>query len=180
MRPMPLVSRLTACAGLCALLLWPCAARTADEAQLKAAIVYNILLFVEWPPGLLASQGDKLVLCVSAGSAVNSAFRALDGRELRGARVEIHRLTGEGAEPVCQAVFVEAADAGRLAAAVRSQQVAGALLLSDDPASSADTTAIVLHRVGTRIAFDVNLRPVRQAGVNLSSKLLRLARTVSG
>ena len=175
MRPTHFLLVLTA--GLCALLLWPSVARSADEAQLKAAIVYNILLFVEWPPGLV-TQGNKLVLCITPGGAVNDAFRALDGRELRGARVALHRLTGGNAAPVCHAVFVEAADGGRLAGVVKSQRAAGALLLSDDPASPADTTAIVLHRVGSRIAFDVNLRPVRQAGLSLSSKLLRLARTV--
>ncbi|HUG25095.1 YfiR family protein [Piscinibacter sp.] len=175
---MRFLSRLAAGVGWCALLLWPCVARTADEAQLKAAIVYNILLFVEWPPGLLAAEGGKLVLCITPGGAVTDAFRALNGRELRGARVTLHRLAGDNAAPVCHAVFVEAADGGRLAGAVKSQRAAGALLLSDDPASPADTTAIVLHRVGSRIAFDVNLRPVRQAGLSLSSKLLRLARTV--
>ena len=37
---------------------------------------------------------------------------------------------------------------------------------------------VVLARTGTRYAIDVNMQPVRQAGVQLSSKLLRLARTV--
>jgi len=35
-----------------------------------------------------------------------------------------------------------------------------------------------MQRVGTRIALDVNLPAVRQAKVQVSSKLLRLARAV--
>lgn len=78
----------------------------------------------------------------------------------------------------CHAVFVGAADRRRLEAALRRQRAASALVISDDPDAPADSTAIVLSRVGQKIVIDVNLGPLRQAGLQLSSKLLRLARVV--
>ena len=58
------------------------------------------------------------------------------------------------------------------------QRTQGALVLSDDPDAPTDTTAVVLLRTGSKVSFEVNLQSARQAGIRLSSKLLRLAKTV--
>ncbi|WP_280151125.1 YfiR family protein [Piscinibacter sp. XHJ-5] len=170
---------LAAAAPLLAALLVvaPCAAQGVDEGELKAAIVYNILLFVEWPPAMMPPPGGALSLCVGPHSA-DAAMQALDRRELRGFHLSLRELGATASVPPCHAVFVDAADRQRLAAGVKAQRAAGALVLSDDPDAPAESTAIVLRRVGTRITFEVNLQPLRQAGIQLSSKLLRLAKTV--
>ena len=54
----------------------------------------------------------------------------------------------------------------------------GVFTISDDAEAPPRTTAIVMQRVGARFALDVNMPAVRQARIRLSSKLLRLARTV--
>jgi hypothetical protein len=161
-----------------ALAFAPCAAQGVDEGELKAAIVYNILLFVEWPPAAMPPPGGALSLCVGPQSAVHASLQRLDRRELRGYTLALRDLGESVTAPRCHAVFIDAADRLRLAAGLKAQRAAGALVLSDDPDAPPDTTAIVLWRIGSRIAFDVNLRPLRQAGIQLSSKLLRLARTV--
>jgi hypothetical protein len=155
----------------------PSAAQGVDEGELKAAIVYNLLLFVEWPPAVLPAPGGPLALCVGPRSAMHGPLQRLDRRELRGFQLTLREL-GAGGPPHCHAVFVDAADRGRLAAGLKAQRAGGALVISDDPEAPPESTGIVLRRVGTRIAFDVNLGPLRQAGIQISSKLLRLARTV--
>jgi hypothetical protein len=156
----------------------PCASQGVDEGELKAAIVYNILLFVEWPPAMLPPPGGPLSLCVGPRSAAHASLRRLDRRELRGYTLALRDLDESVPAPPCHAVFIDAADRVRLAAGLKHQRAAGALVFSDDPDAPPETTAIVLRRIGSRIAFDVNLQPLRQAGIQLSSKLLRLARTV--
>ncbi|HEY0857953.1 MAG TPA: YfiR family protein [Albitalea sp.] len=164
---------------LLAAALAPCVARAVEEAELKAAIVINILLFVEWPAAAPPEQGGALRLCVGPNSSLREAFKPLDRREVRGRVLELRELApGDDGRRPCHAVFIDAADRTRLAATLRAQRAAGALVLSDDPDAPRDSTAIVLERVGNKIAFDVNLQPVRHARLQLSSKLLRLARVV--
>lgn len=162
-------------------------AAPADEAALKAAIVFNLMLFIEWPAQTQPAAGGALHLCVGPHSAMLAALKALNRHELRGLRLEVRELADDPPRAAqspapppqpCHAVFVDAADQVPLAAALKAQRETGALLLSDDAQAPADSTAIVLQRQGTRIGFEVNLRPVRQAHVQLSSKLLRLARMV--
>lgn len=153
-------------------------ARAVDETELKAAIVFNILIFVDWPTEAMPSAGEALHLCVGPSTAAGPAFKALHKRPLRAFVLEVRELTAAADARACHAVFVEAADRARLAASLKAQRAAGAIVISDDPESPVDTTAIVLRRTGTRIAFEVNMPAVRQAGVQLSSKLLRLAKAV--
>ena len=153
-------------------------AQGVEEGELKAAIVFNILLFVEWPPESLPEPGAALVLCVGPNSALNAPLKGLNERPLRSHRLEVHDLPPAASAKPCHAVFVDAADRMHLAADLKAQRIAGALVVSDDIDAPHDTTAIVLQRIGSRVAFEVNLQPVRQARLQLSSKLLRLARVV--
>lgn len=154
------------------------AARAADEAEVKAAIVYNILLFVDWPTESAPAAGGVLQLCVGPASAMVSALKALHRRPIKGMVLEVRDLPVPSEPQACHAVFIDAADRQRMAASIKAQRAGGALMLSDDADAPVDATAIVLQRVGNKIAFEVNMPAVRQSGVHLSSKLLRLARTV--
>ncbi|HJV94603.1 MAG TPA: YfiR family protein, partial [Albitalea sp.] len=55
-------------------------ARAVEETELKAAIIFNILLFVEWPDDALPDAGGVLSLCVAANSPLNAALKALNRR----------------------------------------------------------------------------------------------------
>lgn len=174
--PTRFLHRLFAAAWAMACLSTP--AHAVEESELKAAIVFNILLFVDWPAEALPSAGEALHLCIGPSAGAAPAFKALHRRPLRSFVLEVHELSPAADARACHAVFIDATDRPRLAASLKAQRAAGAIVMSDDPESPADATAIVLHRVGTRIAFEVNMPVVRQAGVQLSSKLLRLAKAV--
>jgi hypothetical protein len=173
----PALRRCVQLLPLVAGLLAPGLARAVDEAELKAAIVFNILLFVDWP-GTLLPSGASLTLCVGSQGGLTDAFKRLAGRDVRGHVLELREIAGAPAKP-CHAIYVDAADRARLAPVLKPLVAAGALVLSDDAQAPKELTAIVLQRAGNKIVFDVQLQPVRQSQLQLSSKLLRLARAVN-
>lgn len=166
-------------ATLAALLLGAAAtfAHAVDEAELEAAIVYNLLMFTDWPPDVLA-MGAPVRLCVAAGGGLASAMKALHGRDLRGAPMQTQDLTGTLPAHPCHAVFVDGTSRQDLLPLLKTLRGGGALLISDDAAATGGEAGIVLTRAGTRYEFVVHMQSVKQARVHLSSKLLRLARTV--
>ena len=86
----------------------------ANEAQVKAAFVYNFLKFVDWPADVFAGPQDSLVVGIlGAGPTADAAARFLDGKPVNGRGVAIRRMSGEGARPWVHAVFVGTADTGR-------------------------------------------------------------------
>jgi hypothetical protein len=145
----------------------------ADEAELKAAIVFNVLVFVEWP-----DDQKALELCVAAENPLLPALRQLDGRDIRGRVFKVQEIRTDSPPIACRAAFIDAADGARRTTIVKALFERNVFVISDDADAPAKTTAVTMQRVGPRIALDVNLPAVRQARVQVSSKLLRLARTV--
>ena len=148
-------------------------AHAADESELKAAIVFNVLVFVEWPDEL-----KTLELCVGTDNPLLAALRQLEGRELRNRTFKVQELKSDASSATCRAAFVDTTDRIKRAPLIKALSDLGVFMISDDADAPMRSTAVIMQRAGTRIVLDVNLPAVRQARVQVSSKLLRLARTV--
>lgn len=152
------------------------AAHAVDEQGLKAAIVYNLLGFVEWPVAGASPAGGDLVLCLDANSALAAPLRQLVGRPVHSWRLELRAIdAGRGAG--CQVLLIDATtrDAQAL---VRARAADPVLVISDRPRGPDDGAHIHLLAGDGRIGFDVNLALARRSGLQFSAKLLRLARAV--
>ena len=165
-------------AGLGALLLALTGPAPAQEdAPLKAAIVLNLLQFVQWPDEADWAAEAPIVLCADRHGPLWPHLSALAGRAARGQRPLQLRDASGGADATrgCQAWLAEPAPAAR-----RPGGAPGApLLVIADVGLGDDAPAIVaLRRVQGRIGFDVDLAAARRAGLQISSKLLRLAAKV--
>ena len=147
-----------------------------DEQELKAAIVFNLLLFVQWPIDAVAASTGSMVLCVSPTNALHPPLKALQGRPIRSQLLEVRDLPAGASRAPCHALYLDAGDPERQAGIKANPTTT--LVISDDVEAPSPQAAIVLRQVGGRIGFDVNLEAARQARLQFSSKLLRLARRV--
>jgi len=163
---------------LVASLVLACASSFAVERDaLEAAIVYNLLLFVEWP-GEPGWETRTLTLCLDPASPLLAAAHALEGRPVRGMRLVVRTL--EADPHGCQAILVDSSAAMKSAATVRGNTGKDAVLLVE--ASSFDrfdAATIQLVEADGRLAFDISLKRAKEVGLAVSSRLLRLARKVS-
>lgn len=148
----------------------------ADENQVKAAVVYNLLLFIEWPEQ--APPARSFRLCVFDNGALTAALRSHEKKPVQGHALEIYRLaTPHDEVDGCAAVLVEA---GNPALLTRLGLLAGqrALLVIAEGAGAVDRGAMIgLHADGGRVGFDINQRAMKHSGLTPSSKIMRLART---
>ena len=147
----------------------------ASEPDLKAAIVFNLAIFTEWPARAF-SAGQPLTLCYS-GERLAPAFGALAGRTVNGRALAVRRIASQASPAGCHLAYWldEAempADAG-----LERQPV---LAISDSKGFAARGGMIELSVVQARITFEMNVASSRAAGLKVSSKLLRLARKVYG
>ncbi|MDD5250498.1 MAG: YfiR family protein [Rhodocyclaceae bacterium] len=148
----------------------------AAEAPVKAAVIYNLLLFIDWPAD---GPGGDFRLCLFEGGALASALEGFVDKSVHGRRLAL-QLVGNAPEKLwtCGAAVVEGgnpAALARAAAAAKTQP----LLVIGEGASALDRGAMIgLATVGSRIAFDIDLAALRRARLTASSKLLRLARQV--
>jgi hypothetical protein len=145
-----------------------------ERGALEAAIVFNVLQFVEWPNESALADGSALTLCLRSDSPLMAPVRLLEGRAVR--RMTLHVAGLDGAPHQCQAVYVDSAAAEQEARnAVREP----ALVIGSSDYRPAARASIQLVFTDGRLAFDIDQRKALQSGLSISSRLLRLARTVS-
>lgn len=142
----------------------------AEEMPLKVAIAYNLVLFTQWPGESAWPAAAPLLWCADPAGRWWPALQALQDRPVRQARVTLRALSRVADGASCQVVVQEAALRGTPGAP-------GRLLIGDDAAAGSAWT-VRLQRQGERVVFDVDLASARSAGLQISSKVLRLARQV--
>ena len=169
-------ARLGAAAALLAALCGSAAAaEPVRENDLKAAFIFNFAVFTAWPDEALAS-GAPITLCASAANPMLAALSALNDKLVNGHRIAVH--AGGAALRACHVLVLDHHDRGRWPQLKRELAGASVLTVSDDRGISDDGAVIGLSVEDRRIAFDVDSAAARGARLNLSSKLLRLARSV--
>ncbi|XLZ71180.1 YfiR family protein [Massilia sp. SR12] len=152
----------------------------ADEAELKAAILFNFALFTEWPSDTLPAS-SPLRLCVFQGNALLTALTGLQEKQVNGHRISVRTLPGTpGAAQLasCHLLVLDAQDRERWPLLKQDLATSSVLTVADDRIIGANGAMISFGIDNRRVGFDVDLVPVKQARLTLSSKLLRLARSI--
>lgn len=148
-----------------------------QEEQLKAAIVFNLLGFVDWPAAQAPPAGADLVLCVDPASPLVGPLRELAGRPVRQWTLVVRSVESTQAAR-CQALLVDGA-ARETPPALRPQPTDPVLVISDRPRlAGAPPAHVSLLLDGGRVAFELDLAQARRSGLQISSRLHRLARAV--
>jgi hypothetical protein len=152
----------------------PAAAEALPEYRLKAMFVYNFVLFTEWPDDV----GGTLVLCVYGRDPFGAEIDALHGKQVGNRSISVQRR-GLG-EPLkdCQIVFIASPAIAAVPLVLEQLRGSPVLTIADSPGATRLGVALNLSVAADRVTFEANLQAARGAGLNLSSKLLRLATQV--
>jgi hypothetical protein len=149
-------------------------AEALPEYRLKALFVYNFVLFTEWPDGM----GRTLALCIYGPDPFGAEIDALRGKPVGSRIISVQRKGIDEPLDACQILFIAAPvinTVPQLLERLRGSQV---LTIADSPGAARLGVALNLSVAADRITFEANLQAARGAGLNLSSKLLRLATQV--
>ena len=160
---------------LLALLAAPAAFAQYAEAEVKAAFVFNVAKFAEWPAEMLPA-GAPLRLCVlGTPGALGAALLGLEGKTVQGHVLEVRSGTTLPPLRPCH-LLVLMPDAPTPRRVLDEAQ--GTLTLGDS-AGFIDAGGIIGITVAERrIQFDVNLEAARRSDIRLKAQFLRLAKRV--
>lgn len=157
----------------------PAIAQRGLEYEVKAAYLYNLIHFIEWPNETLGAPADAFRVCVVGvdpfGGALERTFRA---ERIQNHPVQIVHGIAELETGRCHVLFVPAAEPNARAHIRRAAAGLGQLVVGESPAFIADGGAINFVVVAGRIRFDVNRAALDAQRLKASSKLLHLARNI--
>lgn len=157
------------------------AAPAAEADAVMAAVVYKITKFVTWPEFALGKSADRLIICLGERDPLLPAMRSMDGRTAQGRIIEVRLVTAPSAAGAgCHVLFMSAAEAQRMDAALQAAAGTPVLTISDADGFVEQGGIIGLRVEQSRIAFIVNLSASGRAGIGISAQLLQLATIVKG
>jgi hypothetical protein len=138
------------------------------EDQFKAAYLVNFVKFVEWPAG---TAEDTLTLCFLGGQGVHEALvNGIDGKRVGTRKLMARQLEQPATAEGCEVLYADAAS-------VDLSLVEGlpVLTVSDAPQFATSGGMIQLFTENHRLRFAINVARAHQAGLRISSDLLKLA-----
>jgi YfiR/HmsC-like len=167
-----LISALLFTPGLCEQTSRP------SEYQVKTAYLYNFARFVWWPQAATGSN-DSFPICVLGQDPFGRALDAgLAGQTVDRRKVVVRRISNASEAAGCHVLFISASEDGRLKTILAALDKEPILTVSDMPQFSERGGMIQFVLEGDRVRFEVNLPAAEDAGLTLSSELLRVAAAI--
>ena len=145
--------------------------------EVKAAFLYNFARFVRWPEDSVA--GPRFVVAIVGDDPFGEVIdRAFLGKTVLGRPVEIRRTRALRDAAAAQMVFIGASERARLPEILAGLK-GGSVLTVGDMDRFADGGGMVGFRMkDSTVRFELNLRELRQARLEMSSQVIRLAQRV--
>jgi hypothetical protein len=177
MSPASRIKRSIHCIGrliLAAVLVLPAAAQaeTELEAKVKAAYLFHLTKFVDWP----SLPPDALHICVLGNDPVGGLLLELSGRQVKEHVLKVDaNVTGDLA--LCQVLFISRSEKqwGDILARVRGESV---LTVSDHEDFARGGGVVGFYSDGGKIKLEINPVAARKANLRISAKLMEMSRNV--
>lgn len=154
------------------------AADPAPEDVVKAAVVFKLTRFVDWPATAFKSSEGSLRICSVGDTPVADALREVEGRTSNGRPIEFLNINSLPEGDRCHLLFVgdyQSKRSSRVASTASAQPI---LTVSDGEGFAENQGIIELTRRGARLGFRINVSNARRAGLLISAPLLELAEIV--
>jgi hypothetical protein len=152
--------------------------QTSLEYDVKAAFVLNFVRYVEWPS---AQRTPPLQLCVLQRNPFGNRLEAVvNGEQWHGGTIRVRVVNDMRAAVDCHVLYVPASAADRFSLGVSA--IAGLPILTVGEHAQFMPQGGIIHLFleQNKVRFSINQRAADAVGLAVSSRLLRLARTVIG
>jgi hypothetical protein len=170
------------CAGF-----WIAATRTTfsqespTEYQVKAAYLFNFLKFVDWPDDSFTNSNGRWVIgIVGANPFGDELTQAVSGKIVQGHLLQVRTFQPADDLRACHILFISASEMKRLPSILTALRGSSVLTVGDVDQFTESGGMIQFVMEDGRVRFVIDVGATSRARLKVSSKLLSLARTVTG
>jgi hypothetical protein len=152
---------------------------TPIEYQVKAAYILNFVNLTEWPAAALGPPASPFRICVAGNDPFRGALEStVKGEAIQGHPIVVERLTRADAGQTCHVLFVSDGNATQIAELLQALGTAPVLTIGEADAFLRRGGVVRFVVDQGHVRFDVSRRSAERRGLTLSSRLLRVARSV--
>jgi hypothetical protein len=150
-----------------------------DEYQVKAVFVLNFCKLTEWPKDSISEKATFPIAII--GKVPSLAFEnTLKGQTVHGLQVTVRHIEDPEDARGCRLVYISASERHRLSGLLQELRQLNVLTVSDMEEFCEMGGMIGLLTERNKISFVVNLAAIRKTRLNVSSRLLKLAKDIYG
>jgi hypothetical protein len=154
-------------------------AQTADEYQVKAAYMYNLAKFVDWPADAFESPSQPIVFCVLGQTPLSQPLRdALAGKVVGQRALQFRQLADPKQAGDCKVLFISFPDKKRVREILDQVKSLHILTVGEADGFTEEDGIVRFYLDAGRVRLEFNLDAADDAKLHVSSKLLSLGRTV--
>lgn len=165
--------------GVCHAQAVPAEQAPTVEYQVKASLVFNFMHFIEWPAEAFRGD-DQITVCLVGKDVYGNALRVLEGEVVQGKSlaVKTYGLWYPALADSCQVVIFGPQEQDGVRAPLAALSGKSVLTVGETPGFLNNGGIIKFTIINDTVQFEVNLGAAKQARLNISSKMLRLASSV--
>ena len=150
------------------------AGQSHDERSVKAAFVFNLTKYVEWP-----QSSDEMVIGYVGEAQTGEIFKKmLDGKSSGSRAIRVLLSPSSADLERCQILYVAEASQKKVRVALDQVRGKGVLTVGDTELFLHEGGMIGLVTVGEQIQIQVSLEVVQESRLKISSRLLSIATLV--
>lgn len=150
-----------------------------SEYLIKAGFIYNFAQLVQWPNGSFTQADSPIVIGILGTDPFGESIdRVFQNKKLEGRSLVVKRLKRGSSFKDCNILFVSSSEAAHLDEVLQNTKGMPILTIGEMPGFATRGGIINLTLEGNRVRFEVNIEAAKQANLNISSRLLALAKIV--
>jgi hypothetical protein len=157
-----------------------------SEYLIKAGFIYNFANLVQWPSTSFAQPDSPIVIVILGEDHFGTTLdRALEGKKVNARPFVIKRARSVselqrtlGPQKECQILYVSTSEMPHLGEAIQVLRGAPVLTIGETPGFARSGGIINLILEDNKVRFEVNVQAAKDADLNISSRLLALARII--
>jgi hypothetical protein len=151
-----------------------------SEYVIKAGFIYNFAKLVEWPAAVMGQSNSPLVIAVLGSDSFAEVLdNVVNGKQIDGRAFQVKRMKWKELKDCsCHILFVAAQENAHIDEVIQMLKNAAVLTVAETPNFTRRGGIINFTLQESKVGFEANVDAARQAGLNISSRLLGLARIV--
>ena len=150
-----------------------------SEYLIKAGFIYNFARLVEWPATTFAQPNSPIVIGIWGTDPFGPVIdQILDDKRVNNRGFVIKRLKSLNDLKDCHILFVSSSEVARLNEAIHLTKSMPVLTIGEMPGFARHGGIINLTLEDSKVRFEVNVEAAKEAELNISSRLLALAKII--
>lgn len=147
-----------------------------DENEIKAAMIYKMFFYVEWPSNDYFKNGELVLKIVGYDEVAKILYKKINNTIINGLKVKVIISNPNDSFDDANVVYIANVNRNQAQKVVNNIASSPILIIANELKTYNLNFHIILFTVENKVKFSVNLEAARSSQLYISSKLVQLAR----